>query len=149
MITVKKLLAQKGSQVWSVTPQDTILHAVQLMAEKNIGAVLVMEQDAVAGILSERDCTRRVLLPRKDADATLVGEVMTPKVIYIRPENSMEACMAVMTEHRIRHLPVLDEDEYPLGIITLGDVVKEIIHRQRNTIERLENWVTGRDEFEQ
>lgn len=149
MITVKKLLAEKGSQVWSVTPQDTIAHAVQIMAEKNIGAVLVMEDDAVAGILSERDCTRRVLLPRKDADATLVGEVMTSEVIYIRPENSMEACMAVMTEHRIRHLPVLDENEYPLGIITLGDVVKEIISRQRNTIERLENWVTGRDEFEQ
>lgn len=149
MITVKKLLAEKGSQVWSVSPQDTILRAAQIMADKNIGALLVMENDSVAGILSERDCTRRVLLLRKDPESTLVGEVMTPQVIYIRPENSIEACMAVMTEHRIRHLPVLDEDEYPLGIITLGDVVKEIISRQRNTIERLENWVTGRDEFEQ
>lgn len=149
MTTVKKLLAEKGSHVWSVSPQDTILHALQIMTEKNIGALLVMEADAVAGILSERDCARKVLLARKDAESTLVGEAMTPEVIYIHPENSMEACMAVMTENRIRHLPVLDEEEYPVGMITLGDVVKEIITRQRNTIERLESWVIGRDEFEQ
>jgi CBS domain-containing protein len=112
------------------------------MAEKNIGAVLVMKAGRLVGILSERDCARRALLQDRPARQTSVVEIMTSPVIYCRPEFTLESCMAIMTENRVRHLPVL-VDGKPVGMITLGDVVKEIISSQQNDIQRLENLVTG------
>lgn len=142
MMTVKKLLQKKGSQIWSVIPEATVHNAVNLMAEKNIGALLVMEGEKVVGILSERDCVRRVMLRGKKSRETLVREVMTPSVIYALPEYTLQACMTSMTENHIRHLPVIVNGK-AVGLITLGDVVKEIISSQETTIQRLEDLVTG------
>jgi CBS domain-containing protein len=144
MSTVRNLLEKKGTALWSVDPDVLILEAIELMAEKDIGAVVVLDGDDLVGILSERDCVRRVMLIGKRAKDLRVGSVMTPSVIYVRPEFSLQGCLAVMTDNHIRHLPVLDGKK-PIGLITLGDVVKDIISNQENVIQKLENLVAGID----
>lgn len=141
MFIVKQILNQKGRDVWSVPPDATIYEALELMAEKNIGAVLVMEDDALVGIFSERDYARKVVLQGRSSRETPVREEMTEEVICVRPDQSVEGCMSLMTEKRIRHLPVLEGDSVA-GVISIGDVVKSVISQQANTIEHLENYIT-------
>lgn len=142
MTTVRALLQAKGVRVFTTTPEASIKSALRLMADKDIGALPVLQGKSLVGILSERDCARRVLLAGKPADTTTVTQAMTSTVIAARPEYTLEACMAIMTNKHIRHLPVLDGDQL-VGIITIGDVVKEIIARQESALQRMENLITG------
>ena len=142
MTTVRQILQNKGYDVWSVPPDATVYEALELMAEKNIGAVLVLDGERVAGIFSERDYARRVVLHGKSSKTTPIHEVMTSKVFYVRPDHTIEECMALMTDKRIRHLPVM-ENERLIGIISIGDVVKAMISQQQFIIEQLEHYITG------
>lgn len=142
MITVSQCLQTKGHTVWSVESDRSVYEALQLMAEKDIGALLVVDEGKLVGIFSERDYARKVILHGKSSKETLVGEIMTPKVYYVHPEQSLEDCMALMTEKHVRHLPVLDGERL-VGVISIGDVVKAIISEQKFVIEQLENYITG------
>jgi CBS domain-containing protein len=141
MFIVRQILEAKGYDVWAVRPDTTIYEALQLLAEKGIGAVLVMENDELVGIFSERDYARKVVLEGKSSRHTPVQDGMTDRVIYVRPDQSVEACMALMTKHHIRHLPVLEGDRV-VGVISIGDVVKSVISQQANTIHHLETYIT-------
>lgn len=141
MFIVKQVLTEKGRDVWAVPPDATIYEALELMAEKNIGAVLVMDDDDLVGIFSERDYARKVILQGKSSRETPVRDGMTEEVICVRPDQSVEGCMSLMTEKRIRHLPVLEEERV-VGVISIGDVVKSVISQQANTIEHLESYIT-------
>ncbi len=143
MKTVSQLLQTKGRQVWSIGPEAWVIDALKLMAEKEVGALLVVEAGRVVGILSERDYARKVSLHGKSSKTTLVREIMTEKVVYVRPDQTVADCMAVMTNKRIRHLPVLEDDQL-VGVISIGDVVKEVISAQEFIIAQLENYITGR-----
>ncbi|MCZ7668638.1 MAG: CBS domain-containing protein [Chloroflexi bacterium] len=143
MATITQLLQNKGQDVWSVAPDDTVLQALELMAEKNIGSVIVLEDDAVCGIFSERDYSRKVVLNGRSSKTTPIRDVMTAEVYYVRPQDSVDRCMALMTEKRFRHLPVLDDDKKLVGIISIGDVVKAIITEQQVLINHLEDFITG------
>ena len=142
MTTIAQLLNTKGNQVWSVEPKATIFKALEIMSEKEIGALLVMENGKLTGIFSERDYARKVILKGKSSKETLVGELMTKKVFYIDSQKTINDCMAMMTAKRIRHVPVI-EDNQVMGIITIGDVVNQIISEQEVTINHLENYITG------
>ena len=142
MKSVKQILQGKEGEVWKVTPDTTVFDALELMAEKNIGALLVLEADKLIGIFSERDYARKVILKGKASKNTAVKEIMSTKVLHVGPDQSIEECMALMTDKRIRHLPVLAGDEL-LGIISIGDVVKAIISEQEITIHWLEKYISG------
>lgn len=137
------LLNRKGGQVWSVGPDATVYQAIELMADKGIGALLVLDGGKLAGVLSERDYARKVVLKGRTSRETLVKEIMTSQVITVTPEQSVDDCMAVMTEKRIRHLPVLAGDAV-VGVLSIGDLVKFIISEQEETIHQLENYITGK-----
>jgi CBS domain-containing protein len=143
MKTVAQLLRTKGHQVLSVSPDISVFDALQVMAEKNVGALLVVEADRLAGIFSERDYARKVILKGKASRETPVREIMTSHVIYVRPEQTIDDCMVLMTDKRVRHLPELDEERL-VGVISIGDVVKAIIAEQEFMIEQLQNYITGR-----
>ncbi len=142
MKTVHEILARKGDEIHSVTPESTIYEALKLMAEKNIGAVLVLSDDQIEGIFSERDYARKVILKGKASRETTVGEAMTTRVAFVRPDQSVEDCMALMTDMRIRHLPVMQEDKL-IGVVSIGDIVQAKISEQQYMIEQLENYITG------
>lgn len=142
MKNVIELLRVKGHQYWSVTPDTTVFDALKLMAEKNIGVLLVLEGDVLVGLLSERDYARKVILKGKSSKDTPVKEIMSEKVIYVEPEQTVEECMALMTDKRVRHLPVFEGDKL-IGIISIGDVVKAIISEQEFIIEQLEHYISG------
>ena len=142
MTTIAQLLNAKGDQIWSVEPKATIFEALEIMSEKEIGALLVMEDGKLMGIFSERDYARKVILKGKSSKETPVGELMTKKVFYIDPQKTINDCMAMMTAKRIRHVPVI-EDNQVMGIVTIGDVVNQIISEQEVTINHLENYITG------
>lgn len=142
MNTVKDILRTKGSAVWSVPPEATVYEALQLMADKNIGAVLVMDAGQVVGILSERDYARKVVLHNRSSRDTAVRDIMTERVAYVQPGQTAEECMALMTDKRIRHLPVLDGERL-VGVISIGDVVKCMIDERTFTIEQLEHYIVG------
>jgi CBS domain-containing protein len=144
MITVKQLLQTKGFDIWSVMPDTLIIDALKLMADKDIGALLVLDQAGkLVGIMSERDYARKIILQGKSSKTTAVGEIMTEKVVYVRPEQSVETCMALMSSRNIRHLPVMDGGQL-VGLISMRDVVGAIITHQEFIIEQLENYITGR-----
>jgi len=140
MKTIKEILQSKPLGVLSISPEASVLDALRLMAEKEVGALVVLENERLAGIFSERDYARKVILHGKSSKDTLVREIMTAKVVYVRPEQSVEECMALMTDKRIRHLPVLQENRV-IGVISIGDVVKEVISEQRFVIEQLEQYI--------
>ena len=142
MTTIAQLLNTKGNQVWSVEPKATIFKALEIMSEKEIGALLVMENGKLTGIFSERDYARKVILKGKSSKETQVGELMTKKVFYMDPQKTINDCMAMMTAKRIRHVPVI-KDNQVMGIVTIGDVVNQIISEQEVTINHLENYITG------
>jgi len=142
MINVRDLIRQKGSQVFAVKPDASVLEALKLMAEKNTGAVLIMTGDKVAGILSERDCIRKVELAGKTAGNTKVSEIMTGNVLYVEVSQSLEECMALMIDKNIRHLPVYEEGKL-LGLISVRDVLKEVVDYQQFIISQLEHYISG------
>jgi len=140
--TVRELLAAKGGGVWTVPPGASVYEAIALMAEKEIGALVVKDGARVVGILSERDYAREVILKNKSSKTTSVDEIMTEKVIYVSPERRIEECMALMTKYRVRHLPVMAEDSL-VGMISIGDVLKEVIAGKEFLIEQLTNYLSG------
>ena len=142
MRTIEQLLQVKGGDIWSIEPRATAYNALQIMAEKNVGALLVMEKEKLVGIFSERDYARKVILKDKSSKNTYVGELMTREVFYIEANSTIEESMALMTAKRIRHLPVLKNNQL-IGIVTLGDVVKQIISDQKFAIRELEKYITG------
>jgi CBS domain-containing protein len=143
MPTVRDLMRIKNSQdIWSISPDATVFEALQLLAEKNIGALLVMTGDTIDGIVSERDCVRKVDLLGKTANGTSVRDIMTSHVLYLEINQSLEECMALMTEKKIRHLPVL-ENQKLVGIISIGDVLKEMISDQKFMIDQLSRYIYG------
>ena len=142
MRTVEQLLHVKGADIWSIAPQETAYRALQIMAEKNVGALLVMENEEVVGIFSERDYARKVILKDKSSKNTSVSELMTREVVYIDADATLEESMALMTAKRIRHLPVSQSNRL-IGIVTLGDVVKQLISDQQFAIRELEKYITG------
>ena len=143
MKTAAHLLKSKAHQsVHTIAPEASVFDALKLMADKNIGALLVMEGEEVAGIITERDYARKVVLTSRSSKETPVREIMTSAVMYVRPDQTNEECMVLMTENRLRHLPVIDGGRL-LGIISIGDLVKDIIAEQRFTIEQLEHYISG------
>jgi CBS domain-containing protein len=140
--TVQQILQRKGDAVFSISADASIYEALELMAEKNIGALLVFNKDKLVGIFSERDYARKVALRGKTSKETPVSEVMSRRVVYVRPHHTTEECMALMTAKHFRHLPVL-EDDHVVGVISIGDVVKALISKQEFVIEQLENYITG------
>jgi len=143
MKTVTQLLRAKGHEVLSIPPDASVFEALEVMAEKNVGALLVVEGERLVGVFSERDYARKVILHGKASKEIFVREIMTAHVLYVRPEQTIEECMALMTNKRVRHLPVL-ADEKLVGVISIGDVVKAIITEQEFMIEQLQNYITGR-----
>lgn len=143
MITVGHLLKTKGHQLWTILENASVFEALELMAEKNIGALPVVDQNGhLAGIFSERDYARKVILKGKSSRETKVGDLMTSRVYHVKPSRTMKECMKLMTDKRIRHLPVLENNEMK-GIITIGDVVKAVIHSQEELIHNLEGYISG------
>lgn len=143
MITVRDILNRKGTTVWSVVPGTKVFDALKLMADKNIGSVLVMDNDQIRGILSERDYSRKVILEGHSSHSLNVEKIMTSPVLYVGPDMKTQECMALMVEKRLRHLPVLDNEKL-IGIISIGDVVKELLDHKDNTIDQLEKYITNR-----
>lgn len=140
MKTATQLLAQKDPIVWTVTADQSVLEAITLMAEKNIGALLVTESNQLSGLLSERDYARKVILKGKNSQGTKVGEIMSSNLVTVGPDADVDTCMALMTKHKIRHLPVLDSNRI-VGILSIGDMVKAIIADQQETIQHLEDYI--------
>ena len=141
--TVRDILQNKGGEVWTTTPQNTVYEAIRLMGEKNIGALIAMEDGQVVGVLSERDYSRKVVLQGRTSRDTLVGEILTRPAITVRRKDSIEKCMQLMTGQRIRHLPVVNEDNRPVGLISIGDLVNWVMQSQRHTILQLQGYISG------
>ncbi len=142
MTTTRQLLDQKGGRVYSIQPDATVFDAVAKMAENDIGSLIVTDSEALIGIITERHYARNVVLKGKTSPATPVWEIMDRDVITVRPEQSVEECMAIMTERRVRHLPVIEGDKI-IGIVSMGDLVKSIIGDQKFTIEQLHHYIHG------
>ena len=139
---VKDILELKGPSVWSVEPGASVFEAMKLMANKGVGALMVIDREKVAGVISERDYARKVILEGRSSRTTAVREIMTSHVLYAEPEQTIEQCMAVMTDKHVRHLPVM-EGERLVGVISIGDLVKSIISEQKFIIEQLEKFIKG------
>ena len=139
---IAEILHHKGGTIWSVAPNATVFEAIELMANKNVGALLVMEADKLSGIISERDYTRKVALKGKSSKQTQVREILSGSVTNVTPFHTVEECMRLMTEHRVRHLPVLDGARI-VGVISIGDLVNAIISSQHSTIHQLETYISG------
>ena len=142
MKTVRDILNTKGHDVWCIGLEDTVFEALRRMAEKEVGALVVMDGPRLAGIISERDYARKIVLLGRTSPNTLVKEIMTSHVAYTHPEQSIEECMAVMTDKRVRHLPVIEAGKL-VGLISIGDLVKSIIADQKFIIEQLERYIIG------
>lgn len=142
MTTVRQLLGHKGYSVIGIMPDDSVYEALKTMGEHNVGALVVTEGKRLVGIVSERDYARKVILRGKRSRETPVRDIMTADPITVKPDDSTETCMKLMTEHRVRHLPVL-EQETLVGIVSIGDVVRDIISQQAFTIEQLEGYIGG------
>ena len=142
MHNIDTLLKDKGKDIWSIGPQETAFKALEIMSQRNVGALLVVDKGKLIGIFSERDYARKVILKGKSSKDTTVGELMTPDVFYASPENTLQETMALMTAKHIRHMPVLKDDRL-IGMVTLGDVVKQIISEQKFTIKELEKYISG------
>ena len=143
MKTVAQILRSKPDQtVYTITPTASVFDAVKLMAEKSIGALVVMAEEQVVGIITERDYARKIILMARSSKDTPVRDIMTSTVMYVRPDQASEECMVLMTENRLRHLPVM-EDGKLIGLVSIGDLVKDIISEQKFMIQQLEHYITG------
>jgi len=143
MITVKNILKEKGSQVWSIKPEAKVIEALKSMARREIGALVVTDKRGVVGIFSERDYARKIALKGKTSLDTSVRDIMTPEVYFVNADTTAEECMALMTRQRVRHLPVIQKRKL-IGIISIGDVVKSIISEKEITIEHLKDYISGK-----
>ncbi len=143
MKTLKQLLAGKNRPLAVVAPADTVYHALGVMAKHDVGALLVLDGEELVGIFSERDYARKIILQGKSSKETLVRDIMSDRVAYVTPDTSLDECMALMTEKHFRHLPILDESGALVGVISIGDLVKETISSQRFLIEELERYIAG------
>ena len=142
MRRVKRILEAKGYDIWHIEPAASVYEAIHLLAEKQIGALLVMENDQLVGIFSERDYARQIILMNRSSETTKVQDIMTKEVLRVQPNDEIEDCMSLMTEKRIRHLPVV-EDEKVIGMISIGDLVRAVIAEQQSTINNLEKYISG------
>ena len=142
MSTVRELLTIKGHDIWSIAPQAMAYEALQLMSEKDVGALLVVVKGKLVGIFSERDYARKVVLEGRSSRDTQVAQLMSHEVLYVGPQNTTEDCMALMTAKRVRHLPVMENNRL-IGIVTIGDVVKQVIADRQFAIDQLEKYITG------
>jgi len=142
MITVKEILKDKDSGMLTISPQETVYRALEIMAEKDLGALVVVEGGKVVGLFSERDYARNIILKGKSSKDTLVKDLMNANPCFVRPEHTLNDCMALITEKRTRHLPVLDGEKL-VGIVSIGDVVKQYIVDKEFTIKQLENYIAG------
>lgn len=140
MQTIRKILSEKGSDIWSTRPGDTVFEALQLMAEKDVGALPVVDKGKLVGIFSERDYARKIILLGKSSKKTFVREIMTPHVIYATPDMTNDQGLALMSAKRIRHLPVMDGEEM-VGMVSIGDLVRSIISEQKEMISQLEQYI--------
>jgi CBS domain-containing protein len=143
MTTVERLLQHKGHTVWSIPPDASVFEAVQLMADKRVGALMVVDRNELIGVISERDYAREIVLKDRVSRDTLVSTIMTQRVLYVRPEQTLDECMALMTERHLRHLPVLDNGRL-IGVVSMRDVVKDLIAEKEFLIEQMENYITDR-----
>lgn len=141
MCTVRHLLHLKGSQVWTVSPSDSVFDALKLMADHNIGAVMVMDGEQVIGIMTERDYARKVILQSRVSRETPVSEIMTPAVLYVHPDQRIEECMALMDARRVRHLPVIENGRL-IGMVSMRDAVKQMVDERDFLIDQLEHYIT-------
>ena len=139
---VSQILKDKGEKIWSVAPRETVYKALQIMSDQNLGALLVIDQRGVVGIFSERDYARKVILKGKSSKTTPVSELMTKKVLYVDPGTTVEDCMALMTEKDVRHLPVIEKNQL-VGLVTVGDVLKQLIEDQKFEIQELERYINA------
>jgi CBS domain-containing protein len=140
MITIRHLLDTKGSEVWSISPNATVFEAIELLAEKDIGAVLVMDGDKLLGIMSERDYARRLILKGRMSQDTEVNVIMTSEVHTLGPDNTLDDCMALMTQKHVRHIPIMENDNV-IGVISIGDAVNATIANQEFLIQQLEKYI--------
>lgn len=139
---IREILGNKGGAVWTISPDETVFAALQLMAEKNVGALLVTKGEKLVGIVSERDYSRKVVLLGRSSRKTSVREILSGHLVQVTPDHTVEECMRLMTEHRIRHLPVLDGGKIA-GVVSIGDLVNWIIGAQNSAIHQLETYITG------
>jgi CBS domain-containing protein len=142
MQTVDQLLKLKGTEVFSVTPEDSVLHAIEIMATRHVGALLVMSQTTLIGIISERDYARKVILKNRSSHDTPVGDIMTSPAVSVTPEDTVHHCMTLMTDGRFRHLPVVKSGRV-VGMLSIGDLVKAVIQEQSEHIQQLERYIAG------
>lgn len=143
MLRVKHLLARKGREIWSVESEEPVLEAIQIMADRHVGALPVLREGKLVGVMSERDYARKVILLGRSSAETPVWQIMSSPVITVRPDDLVRHCMELMTERRIRHLPVVDEGGEMVGMISIGDLVRGVIEEQQETIEQLEKFIAG------
>ncbi len=143
MATINDLLKNKGNQVWSVSPNASVIQTLQLMAEKDVGAILVLEGEHIAGIVSERDFVRAIAKTERCTLNTTILEYMTTTVVTVDPDTTLDECMKLMTDEHFRHLPVL-KDGKPVGLISIGDLVKDLVTSKESTIDNLQNYIEGR-----
>jgi CBS domain-containing protein len=143
MLRVKHLLARKGRDIWSVDSDEPVLEAIQIMADRHVGALPVLREGQLVGVISERDYARKVTLLGRSSAETPVWQIMSSPVIMVGPEDAVRRCMELMTERRIRHLPVVDESGAMIGMISIGDLVRGVIEEQQETIEQLEKFIAG------
>ncbi|WP_018127927.1 CBS domain-containing protein [Balneola vulgaris] len=141
-MTVRDLLKNKGTEIYSVNPEETVYDAIAKMADLDVGALLVMQDDELEGIISERDYRNKVILKGRASKSTWVREIMTDKVVCVEPSDSVNLCMQLMTDKRIRHLPVIDQNKV-VGVVSIGDVVKSIIQNQKVEIDSLRDYIAG------
>lgn len=145
-MTVRRLLDSKVKGVWTVTPDTPVYQAVESMTKHNVGALLVLEQNKVVGIVTERDYMRKMILQNRDPQTTLISDILTPRVLYVRPDQTVNECMALMTDKQVRHLPVIENDEL-LGILSIRDVVRDVVSDKEFLIEQLENYILDRPSY--